>query len=267
MSHESDLSFLNKREILEVIFPVAYEPFYREDLRPDPLNIITHYIEVEAGIKIGCKFFTGDKSSPTILYFHGNGETVYDHDWLAPQYLRRRINLFVTDYRGYALSGGSPDVSNLLSDAHVLYRNVKAILKNEGYNSRIFVMGRSLGSIPAVEVAYHHQKELKGLIIESGSAENFLFIRDYLDRKEQEQLFRSGFLNKLKIQAITIPTLIIHGELDEIIPLEEGLALFENAGALEKKKVVIPNSGHNDLMFNDEELYFSSIENMIKRHS
>lgn len=266
MSHESDLSFLNKREILEVIFPIAYERFFQDNLQPDPLNTITHYIQVDEGIKIGCKFFTADKSFPTILYFHGNGETVFDHDWLAPLFLRRGINLFVTDYRGYASSGGIPDVSNLMKDAHALYKAFKAIILDEGYSNRVFVMGRSLGSIPAVEIAYHYQKELKGLIVESGSAENFLFIRDYLTPEEENELFQSRFLNKTKIQDITIPTLIIHGELDEIISVEEGYELFENAGARYKDILIIPNSGHNDLMFNDEEQYFSSIEKLVKSH-
>jgi uncharacterized protein len=266
MSYESDLSFLNKHEILEVIFPIVYERFFQDNLQPDPLNTITHFIEVDEGIKIGCKFFTADKSFPTIFYFHGNGETVFDHDWLAPLFLRRGINLFVTDYRGYAASNGSPDVTNLLNDAHALYKAFKKILEDEGYSNRIYVMGRSLGSIPAVEIAYHYQKELKGLIVESGSAENFLFIRDYLTLEEEKELFQSGFLNKTKIQDITIPTLIIHGELDEVISIEEGYELFENAGAQYKDILIIPNSGHNDLMFNGEEQYFSSIEQLVKRN-
>ena len=32
-------------------------------------------------------------------------------------------------------------------------------------------MGRSLGSAPAIEAAYHYQQELKGLIVESGFAD------------------------------------------------------------------------------------------------
>jgi alpha-beta hydrolase superfamily lysophospholipase len=267
MLPESDLSFLNKREILEVIFPVAYESFFRSKFQPDPLNSITHYIEVEGGCKIGCKFFYRDRNNPTIFYFHGNGETVFDHDWLAPLYLSRGVNLFVTDYRGYGASNGCPDITNLFSDAHILFETFKKILLEEGFRDRIFVMGRSLGSVPAVEIACHYQKELRGLILESASAENFLFLRNYLTPGEIEELIRSRFLNKTKIQEVTIPTLIIHGELDEVIAVDEGIELFENSGAEVKSILIVPNSGHNDLMFNEEDQYFSSIENLVKSNS
>ncbi len=42
--------------------------------------------------------------APTVLLFHGNGETVADYDHAAPSYARHGMNLAVVDYRGYGRS-------------------------------------------------------------------------------------------------------------------------------------------------------------------
>jgi uncharacterized protein len=266
MSKPDDFSFLNKPQILEIIFPVVYSPFDFESNQSDPLSAVTHFIEVEKGIKIGCKLFVADKNYPSILYFHGNGETVLDQDWIAALYNNRGINLFMTDYRGYGVSDGKPTIDNLIGDSPKIYNSFKEILKKEGYNQDVFVMGRSLGSIPAIETAYQFKNELKGLIIESGTSGNFPFLEIYLSPEERQNL-RGLFKNKDKIRAINIPTLIIHGELDEILPVREAKELFEYSGASDKSILIIPGSGHNDLLFNGENSYFSVLGDFVNKYA
>jgi len=142
-----DLSFLDRPEILEVIFPIVYSPFelpgYLQSLSPD---VPSYSIEVEDGVKIGCGFWVSSKEAPSILYFHGNGETVATHDWIAPLYNQRGINLFVADYRGYGASDGKPTISNMIADSHAIFKGFKEVIKKEGLASSLFFMGRSLGS-------------------------------------------------------------------------------------------------------------------------
>ena len=130
-------------------------------------------------------------------------------------------------------------------------------------------MGRSLGSIPAIELAYHHQDDISGLIIESGSANNFSRMWSYLDIKDREDVLgnESLFLNKVKIRYINKPTLIIHGEYDEILPVGEGKELYQNSGAKDKEVLIIPGAGHNDIMVTNQKLYFNTIETFIKANS
>jgi alpha-beta hydrolase superfamily lysophospholipase len=266
MSRRDDLLPLDKPEILEIIFPIAYSHIDIEPLQPESSNVATHFIEVEKGIKIGCKYFVEDKNYPSILYFHGNGETIFDQDQVASLYNRRGINLFMTDYRGYGVSDGKPTITNLLQDSHKIYNKFQKIVKQEGFCSDIFVMGRSLGSIPCVEIAYHYQGDLRGLIIESGSAGTFPFLLSYLNRDERLKLLSSGFMNKDKIRSIHIPTLIIHGERDDIIPVQDGKELFKNSGATDKSILIIP-AGHNDLLFNGEDQYFSALGDFVNKYA
>ena len=108
-------------------------------------------------------------------------------------------------------------------NSHPLFNGFASFLRDQGYNGHLFVMGRSLGSAAAIEVAYHYQQKLKGLIVESG----FSSQETLLARLGASHLFEHpdkvvGFANDIKIKAIRIPTLIIHGERDEIIPVAEG---------------------------------------------
>ncbi len=268
MSHETDISFLDTPEILETVFPVAYSPFYFPQPSGSSLtNAATHFVEVEAGVRIGCAMWAGGKEFPTILYFHGNGETVRDHDWIAPFYIEKGVNLFVADYRGYGGSDGQPTISNLMRDCHAVYGGLKRIVQQEGYRPSLFLMGRSLGSMPAVELAYHYQDGLKGLILESGSANNLRRLWSLLGIKEVETLSASPFLNKEKVRAVRIPTCVIHGEHDQILPVEEAVELYERSAAEDKSLLIIPDADHNDLMIRGHKQYFDTIQQFVSRNS
>ena len=129
-------------------------------------------------------------------------------------------------------------------------------------------MGRSLGSIPAVELAFNYQNDIRGLIIESGTASNFRRLWDYLGITKKEALLseESLFLNKVKIRQVRKPTLIIHGEYDQIIPIREGEELYRNSGAQDKRFLIIPGADHNDVIMVKQSLYFDTIEKFINAH-
>src|SRR5262249_157568 len=83
-----------------------------------PQGAADHLIQGAPGVSLGARHYRGDIGSPTILYFHGNGEVVGDHDSIAPLYHRAGLDLFVVDYRGYGRSGGKPSFAALVEDAH-----------------------------------------------------------------------------------------------------------------------------------------------------
>ncbi|MBN2468661.1 MAG: alpha/beta hydrolase [Deltaproteobacteria bacterium] len=229
---------------------------------------MTYFVEVEEKVSIGCRFYPARKDATTknaltILYFHGNGETACDYDGVAPMYNEKYINLFVTDYRGYGFSDGYPTASTLIRDAHRLFGGCRALLNELHYNGRLFVMGRSLGSAPAIEVAYHYQNHLDGLIIESGfaSTRNLLHrLGCSFDRRDFQ-----GFCNRVKIENICLPTFLIHAENDRVIPVSEALELYNRSRSPDKVLMVIPDADHHDLMMVGEERYFGGIERFVAK--
>ena len=259
-----DYTLFDRPEILACLF----HP------RPETVRSVSKQAEdmlipVEEGFFIGARFHHTDKNAPVILYFHGNGETVSSHDWIAPFYSQRGINLFVADYRGYGSSNGKPTISNMISDAHTIFKGFKKIIRKESFRNSLFVMGRSLGSMPAIELAFNYQDEVRGLIVESGTANNFRHLWGYLGVIEREDILseESSFLNKVKIRQVHKPTLIIHGEYDQIISVKEGKELYQSSGAQDKRILIIPGADHNDVMVVKQSLYFNTIEEFVKAHA
>jgi alpha-beta hydrolase superfamily lysophospholipase len=257
MSHQADYAALDRPELLQFIF------YPRKDFTVPPPNSTDHLIPVEKNVSISCRFYVHHQDSPSILYFHGNGEVVSDHDYIAPLYNRLGINLFVADYRGYGSSGGTPTFTSMVADAHPIFKGFWRILQEGGYGSKVFLMGRSLGSVSAIELASHYGEKIKGLILESGFASTVRLMTRLGFPKEFLGIKDFGFPNLTKIRTVTLPTLIIHGEFDSLIPLTEARDLFENVATKEKRLVIIPGADHNDLMMVGMEPYFEAIREFI----
>jgi alpha-beta hydrolase superfamily lysophospholipase len=253
---DKNIELMDRPEIIyRLFFPRREDPE-----EPGPHNGAAHFVQVAESISIGCRFYPAAKDSPHILYFHGNGEIAADYDYVAPLYQQHGINLFVADYRGYGSSDGSLSCSAMIKDARPLFQGFVTFLSGGGFGGDLFVMGRSLGSAPAIEVGYRYQQLLQGLIVESGFASQ----QKQLARLGVTHLFKDvesvvGFGNDAKIAEVRIPTLIIHGEDDEIIPATEGRALYARSGAAQKYSLFVPGAGHNDLFERGQEQYMESI--------
>jgi pimeloyl-ACP methyl ester carboxylesterase len=199
------------------------------------------------------------------LFFHGNGEVVSDYDGISPLYHQKELNLVVADYRGYGLSSGIPTLTDLAQDAHTIFKKVRDELSIRSLSKDLWVMGRSLGSISALELAYYYQKELNGLIIESGFPSIVRIMTHLgvpapgmdLQKIDQECLER--------IQKILIPTLIIHGEQDWLVPLENAKDIYHHLGTKEKELLIIPSATHNDIMLVGFKEYFNRLQQFIEK--
>ncbi|MCK5589665.1 MAG: alpha/beta hydrolase [Dehalococcoidales bacterium] len=257
MTEQADYSLLDQPEVLSFIF------FPRKDVTKAPANASDYLIPIDSDVSISCRFYVHSQRAPSFIYFHGNGEVVSDYDHIAPIYNQLGINLFVADYRGYGASQGRPTFSNMISDALAIFKAFVDILNENHYSNDIFVMGRSLGSASAIEIAHHYQKQLKGLIIESGFASVINLLLHLGLLTESLGLKDTEFPNLTKMRTITIPTLIIHGEYDSLIPPTEGKALFENAASRNKNLVIIPDAEHNDIILVGMESYFTAIKEFI----
>jgi alpha-beta hydrolase superfamily lysophospholipase len=255
-----DHSFLDDPEILKYIF----YPRREDKLEPSLPNTTDRFVPVEEDIHVGCRFYFSQQLGPNILFFHGNGEIVSDYDTIAPLYGERGINLFVADYRGYGFSGGTPTVSNMIHDAPLIFSHFVDFARENKYGGPLYVMGRSLGSGSALEIASKDQDHLKGLIIESGFANTF----DLLNSLGIPIRIPSGtedhiVSNVEKIRTIFLPTLIIHAETDHLIPLSHARTLYEASPSPEKRVVIIPGADHNDLLLVGMDQYFEALLDFV----
>jgi pimeloyl-ACP methyl ester carboxylesterase len=254
---ESTLDLLDQPEVLSVLFHPRREP----GLPQLSAGVHTVRLEVEENVHVGGKIFAAAPGAPVIIFFHGNGEIASDYEPIAPLFRRLGLTLFVIDYRGYGMSDGRPTSTALLRDAWASYQRAGDVLAvRKIMFDRLYLMGRSLGSAAVLEIAARSTEGVTGLIIESGFAHTFALLERLGGvRLPNAREDRDGFNNLAKIAGIDLPTLIIHGEEDFIIPVEDGRDLYDASPAEEKHLVTVPGAGHNDLMLIGRNAYFGAI--------
>lgn len=247
-------------------FFLHYLFFPRSDYTPCPINAFDLMVNAGDNEKISCRFYTGGTMDwPWILYFHGNGEVVSDYDALAGMYHQHHINLVVADYRGYGASTGKPTFTDLIRDAHYIYHQVRKELVKRNCLQDLFIMGRSLGSIPALELAHHYQQEIGGLIIESGfvSVNRLILHLGIIENNMELEKIEQECLEM--IGKIYVPALLLHGQWDNLVLPTEGFFLYETLGSMRKEIVIIDEAGHNDVIFRDIPTYFGALKKFVYR--
>ncbi|KPJ99619.1 MAG: hypothetical protein AMJ60_04420 [Desulfobacterales bacterium SG8_35] len=259
-----DYSKLDQPEVLQAIF----HPRREADTAPLPPNAVDNTINVAEGVRVHARFYLSGREEPNILFFHGNGEIVSDYDAIGPLYTKFGMNFLVTDYRGYGRSSGSPTVTAMLEDTHRILEAVKEWLSAAEHTGPLLIMGRSLGTAAALELASSHAHEIAGLIIESGFATSLpLLMKLGVDVAGLGITEEDGFRNVRKISTFTKPTLIIHGQYDEIIPVNSAAILQAQSPARVKELQVVPGASHNTVIASAGELYFFVIKQFCNKIS
>lgn len=262
--HESwrDYKKLDHREILNFIF----YPRSGDYELPDTERSTGFLVPVGDGISISCRFFFGDKKNVNVLFFHGNGELAGEYEEIGRAFNDTGVNLFVADYRGYGGSGGRPTVSLMIKDAHLIGGWLNRFLEDKGYTGSRFVMGRSLGSASAIDLASGHPDWYRGVVIESG----FCDVSDLLGRlgavltqPGRKEAVAPGFDRVMKI---SLPALIIHGEYDSIVPLAEGEKIYRNIASQEKRLVIVPDADHNTIFAEGTDLYLRELAAFVNKY-
>jgi pimeloyl-ACP methyl ester carboxylesterase len=256
----ADYTNLDRPEVLQRIFhPRSEMPL--ADIAPHARDLL---IPVAEDVTIGARFHICSPTSPNILFFHGNGEIVADYDDLGLAYNEQGINFLAVDYRGYGRSSGTPTVTAMMQDAHTIFDFTTGWLKANDFNGPLILMGRSLGSVSALELLASHNDHVDGLIIESGLALAAPLLQLLgvnlmtIDFREQE-----GFRNLDKIKPFQKPVLIIHAEFDHIIPFADGQALFDHCASMQKKLLKIPKANHNDIIVRGWHAYIEAIKDLV----
>ena len=257
VSGEFNYSVLDQPEVLRSLF----HPRREEDFRPAKGNRDDLMIQVEKDVYLGASCHFVKKEAPMVLFFHGNGEIVADYDDFARFYNELGINFFVVDYRGYGGSSGSPTVTAMMKDCHIVLDFLLSYMAKKKKTGPVCLMGRSLGSASAIELAAKRGDDISCLIIESGFAYAGPLLQilgidpDRIGYQEE-----GGFENIDKIKTFIKPCLVIHAQYDHIISFSDGQALFNAAGSKEKFFLEVKGANHNDIFFRGMTPYLEHIQ-------
>ena len=234
---------------------VFFQPQHIQYLTPDEIGLAYEdvYFRSSDGLMLhGWLLPARGKAKGTVLFLHGNAQNISTHiasvHWLPAQH----YNVFLPDYRGYGLSEGEASLAGMQDDinsamAYLLHRaDIDA--------GRIVILAQSLGGASAIyNVAYSpYRQQIKALIAESAFSDYRGIAREklasfWLTWPLQWPLALSIDDDYSPLPAVSkvspIPLLIIHGDNDQIVPLEHAKLLF--AAAVEPKEMwVVANGGH-----------------------
>ncbi len=239
---------------------ISMNSFYpRAHWTPTPEGAQDHAVAVAEGISLSARFFPVGRANPTILFFYGNGETAASYDQIATFYCQIGVNFFIADYRGYGRSGGEPAFTAMLADAHQVLTYLEGILAQGGFTGPVYVMGRSMGRHAAFELGANAAEQLAGVIIESGrpTLGQFVYGLDPAAAAAMESAYQQ------KVASIALPALVIHGEIDELAPVQSAVSMFESFPSPDKRLLTIPWAGHNDLLYQGINEYFNAIREFV----
>ena len=220
----------------------------------------------EDGLNLNGWFVPGKKSLPdaglhTLLWFHGNSGNINRRlDNIKMLHDRVPVNVFIFDYRQYGRSEGKISEQGTYIDARAALAYLHS--RNDINNDKIIFFGRSLGSAVAVELAV--KEKCRALILETP----FTSIKE-MGKKLYPFLpftffLRTKYDSLSRIGDIKVSTLIMHGDKDELVPIEQGKMLYEKAND-PKEFYTIPGAMHNDTHIVGGEEYFDVIRDFVNK--
>jgi len=201
--------------------------------------------------------------SPTalVVHLHGNAGNLANRAWKLEMLARAGYASWIIDYRGYGKSETAP-----LSE-EALYKDGRAALAWAKERAKalggvpIVLYGESLGSGVAVELSLADPPA--ALVLEAPytrlpdvGAHHYWWL-------PVRALSRIRLASVEKVPRLSVPLLVIHGEMDALIPVEQGKAVFAAAGSARKRLVVVPAAGHNEAVYFDRKPLLDGIAEML----
>ena len=179
-------------------------------------------------------------SNPTLLYFHGNGGNLAARADRIAAFQDSGLGVFMMSYRGYSGSTGSPSETKNVADALAAFDD---LVRRGVPANAIILYGESLGSGVAVQVAA--QRRAAAVVLDAP----FTSLADVGARVYPflpvHQAIADKYDSRSRIADIACPLLIVHGELDQVVPHDMGRQLFD-AAKQPKDFASIANAGHSD---------------------
>ena len=232
--------------------------FPDRDVQADPSQFGLAYEEVTFVASDGVElhgWFVPGRSSLTLLWFHGNaGNISHRLDNLKLLRNNLEVSVFLFDYRGYGHSQGKPSEQGTYLDAEAALAYLGS--RGDGSLEHIIYFGRSLGAAVAVEMGIRHPPY--ALILESAYTSVPHMARRTYPFLPIWPFLGTRYDSLAKMDKVNAPVLILHGDDDNIVPIEEGKRLFD-AAKEPKQFYIIHGAGHNDTYQVGGQAYFNTL--------
>ncbi len=204
-------------------------------------------------------WFVPGAGPTTLLWFHGNaGNISHRVQMMAPLRDALAASIFIFDYSGYGLSAGQPSEQATYEDARAALDYLRS--RKDVRADRIVYFGKSLGA--AVAVALAVEEVPYRLVVQSA----FTSIRDLAAHHYPflplRGLLTTRFDTEERIRHVRAQVLIVHGERDDIVPVEHAHRLFD-AAPEPKRLLIVQGASHNDVLEAGGQRYLDALREFI----
>lgn len=217
-----------------LIFPVVSSRQEPAEVGVSDMDVVS--VRTRDGLDLlGWYKAPGETGKPTLLLFHGNGETVAWNGHIARSLIDAGYGVYMAEYRGYGGNPGTPSESGLYEDG----RAALDFLEKRG--DPVVLHGYSLGSGVAVQLAT--ERRIEALILEAPYTSIAEIGARLLPFLPADRLTRHRFDSLSKIGRVRAPLLIYYGTRDAVIPLDQPGRLFAVAND-PKRLVALDGADH-----------------------
>lgn len=242
-----------------VFFPVAELLYNPGDVGLDYEDV---RFQTSDGLTLQGWFIPGNfekTSGVTWLWFHGNGGNLgHRVDELALAHHRTGANIFIFDYRGYGASEGKPSEQGTYLDSRAALGYLAS--RPDVDSDRIVYSGHSLGAAVAVELSLSQPPMAMVLVSPFASVRDMAKLA--LPFPPVGWLVRNHYDTISRIPQVNVPVLVLHGDLDDTVPISQGRKLYEAANQPKRFQALV-GAGHNDTYEAAGEQYWTAIESFL----
>jgi hypothetical protein len=248
--------------LLDQFFVYHPEPWQDRDwARLSGLPLEDVWFQSADGVQLFGWFVEAPADRPVLTWCHGNAGNIISRLDNLKYLCRMGLSVFLFDYRGYGKSQKyNPGENGLYQDAIGAYDYLTRIRKIRP--ERIVLFGRSLGAAVAGELAT--QRPASALILESSFPSIEAVAKFHYAGLPVHWLLGAEFRLIDRLPQLSLPKLIIHGDRDDIIPIELGRQVFD-AAKPPKDWYVIPGADHNNTYEVGGAAYFHHLGEFIKK--
>lgn len=196
----------------------------------------------------------------TLLFLHGNGGNISHRLDNLKRLFDAGLQIFILDYRGYGRSEGRPTEAGTYRDAEAAWTWLA-----EEIGGPIVIFGRSLGGAVATWLATQPDVTPAGLVLENTFTRGRDIAQTVLPAPGMARMLPDFYPTIDRVGDLAVPLLIVHGERDELIPVEHGHRLYE-AATEPKSLYLVPDGRHNDTYVVGGDQYLARITDFVQQY-